>query len=117
MEVRPTMPTRKVRKSMLQQHSLSEQSRFSKLFATPHIGKALRQAGISKYFGLSSLAIFQIVFSLVFEGKNWFRLLKSDRGADLPGKDVIYRFLNQASFAWHVFLTIPRANSPRDTPC
>jgi hypothetical protein len=89
---------------MLQQHSLSEQSRFSKLFATLHIGKTLRQAGISKSFGLSSLAIFQIVFSLVFEGKNWFRLLKSDRAADLPGKDVIYRFLNQASFAWRRFL-------------
>lgn len=89
---------------MLQQHSLSEQSRFSKLFATLHIGKTLRQAGISKTFGVSSLAVFQIVFSLVFEGKNWFRLLESDRGADLPGKDVIYRFLNQASFAWRRFL-------------
>lgn len=64
----------------------------------------MRQAGISKFFGLSSLAIFQIVFSLVFEEKNWFRLLESDRGADLPGKDVIYRFLNQASFAWRRFL-------------
>ncbi|MCZ4149311.1 IS4 family transposase, partial [Escherichia coli] len=89
---------------MLQQHSLSEQSRFSKLFAVLHIGKALREAGISKSFGLSSLVIFQIVFSLVFEGKNWFRLLESDRGADLPGKDVIYRFLNHASFAWRRFL-------------
>jgi hypothetical protein len=60
MEVRPTMPTRKVRNSMLQQHSLSEQSRSSKLFTRLHIGKTLRQAGISKSFGLSSLAIFQI---------------------------------------------------------
>ncbi|SMG29255.1 IS4 family transposase [Paenibacillus aquistagni] len=89
---------------MLQQHSLSDQSRFSKLFASLHIGKSLRQAGISKSFGLSSLVIFHIVFSLVFEGKNWFRLLESDHGADLPGKDVIYRFLNQASFAWRRFL-------------
>lgn len=89
---------------MLQQHSLSEQSRFSKLFATLRIGKALRNAGISKSFGLSSLAIFRIVFSLVFEGKNWFRFLESDRGANLPGKDVVYRFLNQSSFAWRRFL-------------
>ncbi|WP_019908640.1 IS4 family transposase [Paenibacillus sp. HW567] len=89
---------------MLQHHSLSDQSRFSKLFVRLHIGKTLRQAGISKSFGLSSLAIFQILFSLVFEGKNWFRLLESDRAADLPGKDVIYRFLNQASFAWRRFL-------------
>lgn len=74
MKVRPTMPTRKVRDSLLQQHSLSEQSHFSKLFTCLHIGKTLRQVGI---------------FSLVFEGKNWFRLLESDRAADLPGKDVI----------------------------
>ncbi|WP_179036839.1 IS4 family transposase [Paenibacillus sp. URB8-2] len=89
---------------MLQQHSRSEQSRFSKLFVTLQIGKSLRNAGISKSFGLSSLVVFQMVFSLVFEGKNWFRLLESPRGADLPGKDVVYRFLNQASFAWRRFL-------------
>ncbi|WP_210109882.1 hypothetical protein [Paenibacillus sp. 1295] len=56
------MPKRKVCNPILQQHSQSEQSRFSKLFATLHIGKALRNAGISKSFALSSLAIFQIVF-------------------------------------------------------
>ena len=89
---------------MLQQHSLSEQSRFSKLLTTLQIGKALRHAGISKSFGLSGLAVFQIIFSLVFEGKNWFRILESQRRADLPGKDVVYRFLNQASFAWRRFL-------------
>lgn len=98
------MRTRKVRNPMLQQHSLSEQSCFSKIFATLRIGKALRHAGISKSFGLSSLAVFQIVFSLIFEVKNWFRLLECDRGADLPGKNVIYRFLNQPSFAWRRFL-------------
>lgn len=98
------MPTRKVRNPMLQQHSLSEQSRVSKLFATLQIGKSLRKAGISKSFGLSSLAIFQIVFSLVFEGKNWFRMLESHHGTDLPGKDVVYRFLNHSSFAWRKFL-------------
>lgn len=78
---------------MLQLHSLSEQSRFSKLFATLHLGKTLRQAGTSKSFGLSSLAIVQIIFSLVFEGKNWFRLLESDGRADFPGKDVVYRLV------------------------
>jgi hypothetical protein len=49
-------------------------------------------AGIIKSFGPSSLAVFQILFSLVFEGRNWFRLLESERGTSLPGKDVIYRF-------------------------
>jgi hypothetical protein len=91
---------------MLHQKSLSEQAetRFSVLFSTLQIGQLLRKSGIIKSFGPSSLAVFQILFSLVFEGRNWFRLLESERGASLPGKDVIYRFLNQGTFAWRKFL-------------
>jgi len=91
---------------MLHHNSLSEQAltRFSKVFSTLQIGLLLRKAGISKSFGLSSLAVFQLLFSLVFEGRNWFRLRESERGKSLPGKDVIYRFLNQPSFAWRKFL-------------
>jgi hypothetical protein len=48
-------------------------------------------------------ALFQLIFSLVFEGRNWTRLLESGR-KDLPGKDVVYRFLNHSTFAWRTFL-------------
>ncbi|MEB3100939.1 IS4 family transposase, partial [Paenibacillaceae bacterium T2] len=91
---------------MLHHNSLSEKSmeRFSTLFTTLKIGQLLRQSGIRKSFGLSALAVFQIVFSLVFHHRNWFRLLESDRGASLPGKDVVYRFLNHSGFAWRRFL-------------
>ncbi|NRF96324.1 transposase [Paenibacillus frigoriresistens] len=91
---------------MVHQKSLSEQAttRFSFLFSTLQIGQLLRNAGITKSFGFSSLAVFQLLFSLVFEGRNWFRLLESERGESLPGKDVIYRFLNQSTFAWRKFL-------------
>lgn len=89
---------------MVHHRSLSDQSRFSTVFHTLKIGHLLRQAGIRKSFGLSALAVFQLLFSLVFEGKNWFRLLESSRGASLPGKDVVYRFLNHSSFAWRAFL-------------
>ncbi|SDN51971.1 hypothetical protein SAMN04487897_10343 [Paenibacillus sp. yr247] len=91
---------------MVHQKSLSEQakSRFSILLSTLKIGQLLRNAGITKSFGFSSLAVFQLLFSLVFEGRNWFRLLESERSESLPGKDVIYRFLNQSSFAWRKFL-------------
>jgi hypothetical protein len=54
-------------------------SRFSTVFATLQNSQLLRQAGISKSFGLSALAVFQLLFSLVFEGRNWFRLLESER--------------------------------------
>jgi hypothetical protein len=89
---------------MLHQKSLSEQAktRFSILFSTLQIGQLLRKAGIKKSFGPSSLV--QILFSHVFEGRNWFRILESERGVSLPGKDVIYRSLNQGTFAWRKFL-------------
>lgn len=89
---------------MVHQRSLSDQSRFSSVFHSLKIGNLLREAGIRKSFGLSALAVFQLLFSLVFEGKNWFRLLESNRGNSLPGKDVIYRFLNHPGFAWRAFL-------------
>lgn len=89
---------------MVHHRSLSDQSRFSSVFQSLKIGKLLREVGICKSFGLSALAIFQLLFSLVFEGKNWFRLLESSRGASLPGKDVVYRFLNHPGFAWRAFL-------------
>lgn len=89
---------------MVHHRSLSDQSRFSPVFHSLKFGKLLREAGIRKSFGLSALAIFQLLFSLVFEGKNWFRLLESNRKASLPGKDVVYRFLNHPGFAWRGFL-------------
>lgn len=48
--------------------------------------------------------VFQILFQLIFMGKNWYRLLDSDRKSDLPGKDTIYRFLNHQRYAWRAFL-------------
>jgi hypothetical protein len=89
---------------MVHHRSLSDQSRFSSVFHTLKLGNLLREAGIRKSFGLSAIAVFQLLFSLVFEGKNWFRLLESNRGTSLPGKDVVYRFLNHPGFAWRTFL-------------
>lgn len=89
---------------MVHQQSLSDQSRFSAVLSQLQIGKLLRNAGIRKSFGPSALTIFHLVFSLVFEGKNWFRLLESCRNNALPGKDVVYRFLNHSNFAWRTFL-------------
>lgn len=59
---------------MVQHNSLSEkgQERISAVFSTLQIGQLLRKAGISKSFGLSSLAIFRLIFTLVFEGVTGF---------------------------------------------
>jgi hypothetical protein len=93
---------------MVHHNSLSEKNeeRISAVFSALQIGQLLRKAGITKSFGLSSLVIFCLIFTLVFEGRNWFRLLQSDRRQSLPGKDVVYRFLNHPRFAWRRFLHV-----------
>ena len=91
---------------MVHHNSLSEKhkERFSVIFSTLQIGHLLRKAGIRKSFGMSALDVFQLIFTLVFQGRNWFRLLDSDHRSSLPGKDVVYRFLNHSRFAWQKFL-------------
>ena len=82
----------------------NEQQYFSKSFSNLKVNQHLRNAGIRKAFGFSAISVFQIIFQLVFLGKNWYRLLDSDRKRDFPGKDTVYRFLNQGRYAWRKFL-------------
>lgn len=90
---------------MLQHNSLPEQhqNQFSFVFSTLKIGQLLRKAGIRKTYGVSTSAVFQIIFQLVFQGRNLFRMLESKRGETLPGKDVVYRFLNETCYNWRRF--------------
>lgn len=67
--------------------------------------KHLRKAGITKSFGFSCAYLFQLIFCLIFENKNWFRILERKNSTDLPAKDAVYRFLNQSTFSWRRFLT------------
>ena len=60
--------------------------------------KHLRRAGITKSFGFSCSYIFQLIFCLVFDNKNWFRTLESRKANEMPAKDTIYRFLNTSTF-------------------
>jgi hypothetical protein len=83
-----------------------EQQCFSNSFSVLKINQLLRNAGIKKAFGLSALVVFQIIFQLVFLGKNWYRLLDSNRRDDLPSKDTIYRFLNHHDMLGGNFYTV-----------
>lgn len=91
---------------MLLHNSPSEQykQQLSSVFSHLKVGELLRKAGIRKASGISSFAVFQIIFLLVFQGRNLFRLLGSGRTESLPGKDVVYRFLNETRFNWRRFL-------------
>lgn len=73
-------------------------------FSELTIGKHLRHAGITKKRGFSCLTIFQLLFLLVFEHRNWYQASLSKKAAVLPGKDVIYDFLKTPTFNWRKFL-------------
>lgn len=68
--------------------------------------KHLRKSGIVKNMGFCCSSLLKLVFCLIFQHRNWFRLLESERNSNLPGKDAVYRFLNHPGFAWRRFLTL-----------
>jgi hypothetical protein len=83
----------------------------SSTFKELQVLKHLRKAGITKSFGFSCAYLFQIIFCLIFENKNWFRTLESKKSSDFPAKDAVYRFLNQSTFAWRRFLLLFSAHT------
>jgi hypothetical protein len=84
------------------QHEKS-QSRFAHIFSILKVSQLLRQVGICKSYGVSCFEVFQILFQLVFQCQNLFRLLESKFAELLPHKDVFYRFLNEPRFNWRRF--------------
>lgn len=80
---------------------------FSELELTKH----LRKAGITKTFGFTCSYLFQLVFCLIFQHKNWFTLLDSKKAELYPAKDTVYRFLNQPTFNWRRFLLMFSAST------
>ncbi|WP_445506432.1 IS4 family transposase [Niallia sp. 03190] len=89
------------KKSSFVHLSQAMKNRFSEL----NVGKHLRNAGITKKLGITCLSIFQLLFLLVFEHRNWYQARLSKQAVDLPGKDVIYRFLKVPTFNWRKFLS------------
>ena len=81
------------------------------VFSELEIGKHLRKAGITKTFGFSCSYLFQLVFCLIFQHKNWFSLLDSKKADRYPAKDAVYRFLNQPTFNWRRFLLLFSAST------
>ncbi len=79
-------------------------SSFQTAFDNLRIGQHLRRAGITKNPGFSCLELFHMILMLVFQHKNWFRMLESPDAETLPGKDAVYRFLNCPRFSWRKFL-------------
>ncbi|MFE4573734.1 helix-turn-helix transcriptional regulator [Paenibacillus chitinolyticus] len=77
---------------MVLHRSLSDQSRFSSVFRSLKLGKLLPEAGIRKSFGHSALVVFQLLFSFVFESKNWFQTIVAiEKGNYSPSLELAFR--------------------------
>jgi len=60
------------------------------VFKELNMFKYLRDTGVKKLVGFSCAYIFQLIFSLIFENKNWYRMLESKKSSDVPAKDAVY---------------------------
>ncbi len=78
-------------------------STIKRFFKEYHIAALLRQSNFFKAKGFSASFLFEFIFSLIFSGKNLFRLLDSSSKTNC-GKDAVYRFPNSARYNWRKFL-------------
>jgi hypothetical protein len=82
------------------------ENRINSFFHNQNLGQLLRQSNIRKEKGVCLDTLFQFMLSLVFTGKNLYRLLESpDTPADI-GKDTVYRLLNSVTANWRRFLLL-----------
>ena len=78
----------------------SEQTRttFLRAFSDLELSKTLRQSGIRKSKGIPIMEVFKFLVLLVFQGKNLYRFLDSDRGDTAYSKNTMYRMLNVSTY-------------------
>jgi len=69
------------------------------------IGKLLKRSNISKEKGISPVAVFRMLFTLVFSGKSLYRTLEAEGSCGMR-KDTVYRFLNSVHTHWRRFLLL-----------
>ena len=82
------------------------QNQFSNAVRELQIGKLLRSSNITKSCGVSAYEVFQFLLMLVFQGRNLFRFLNSNRKDLAVSKNTYYRFLNDTSFNWTKFILL-----------
>jgi hypothetical protein len=81
------------------------ENQIHQFFQNQKIGSLLKRSNINKEKGFSSVAVFQVLFALVFTGKNLFRTMAEGRPCGMA-KDTVYRFLNSVHTNWRRFLLL-----------
>ena len=80
-------------------------SKISNFIREFNISQLLRLSNFKKIKGVPCQQVLKFIFSLVFSQKNLFRYLQTEENSPHK-KDVVYRFLNSASFNWRKLLLL-----------
>ncbi len=91
---------------MIHYNDSSEQTKntFLRTFVTLELSKLLYKSGIRKSKGIPVIDVFKFLVLLVFQGKNMYRFLDSNRGDTAYSKNTMYRLLEDYSYNWRRFL-------------
>jgi hypothetical protein len=84
---------------------VSCENKIHQFFLNQKIGSLLKRSNINKEKGISPVAVFRVVFTLVFAGKNLYRTMAVDRCCGMA-KDTVYRFLKSVHTNWRRFLLL-----------
>jgi hypothetical protein len=85
---------------------VSCENQIHQFFLNQKIGSLLRRSNINKEKGIAPVAVFRMLFTMVFTGKNLFRTMESSAGPCCMAKDTVYRFLNSVHTNWRRFLLL-----------
>lgn len=81
-------------------------SRIDQFFNRNSFSKLLKQSNFYKESGIPCVTILKELFSLVFTGKNLYRLLKMNPDELSFRKNTAYRFLNAGHYNWSKLLLL-----------
>ncbi len=81
------------------------ENQIHQFFHNQKIGSLLKRSNIKKGKGVSPVSVFRLLFTLVFTGRNLYRILESG-GLVGMAKDTVYRFLNSVHANWRRFLLL-----------
>ncbi len=81
------------------------ENQIHQFFLNQNIGSLLKRSNIDKEKGVSPVAVFRLLVTLVFTGKNLFRTFEVGGSCGMA-KDTVYRFLNSVHTNWRRFLLL-----------
>jgi hypothetical protein len=84
---------------------VSCENQIHQFFLNQKIGNLLKRSNIDKEKGISPVAVFRVLVTLAFTGKNLFRTLEAGGNCGMA-KDTVYRFLNSVHTNWRRFLLL-----------